>query len=102
MKGTAADRSAKIARRRYKSIRKQGYPKRWPDEIATEQRWKCFYCKQPMTRSQRTLDHRLPVSRGGKTQRKNLVAACSFCNQRKGSLTDAEFALYLQQKEPLK
>ena len=93
---TGPSREAKIAKRRGNAIRRTGYPNRWPDEIAAEQKWRCAYCGGPMFKigggpQQRTLDHRLPISRGGKTQRKNLVAACADCNSRKGNLTEAEF-----------
>ena len=42
------------------------------------------------TRDDLTFDHLLPRSRGGHTTWDNVVAACSPCNLRKGSLTPAE------------
>lgn len=41
--------------------------------------WRCAYCDSHLER-QATLDHVIPVSRGGPTCRSNLVAACASCN----------------------
>lgn len=38
-----------------------------------------------------TLDHKIPISRGGRTEESNLVAACWTCNSRKHEKTDVEF-----------
>jgi 5-methylcytosine-specific restriction endonuclease McrA len=38
-----------------------------------------------------TIDHKVPVSRGGGSDRNNLVAACGACNVRKFTMTDEEF-----------
>ncbi|XP_010553809.1 PREDICTED: uncharacterized protein LOC104823787 [Tarenaya hassleriana] len=44
----------------------------------------CQYCS---TRENLTIDHVLPISRGGEWKWENLVAACSRCNSRKGQMT---------------
>ena len=41
--------------------------------------WRCAYCDRCL-RGQPTLDHVVPLSRGGPTERSNLVAACTHCN----------------------
>ena len=46
----------------------------------------CAYCSKPAT----TVDHVLPVSRGGKSSWLNTVASCSPCNNKKGDRTVAE------------
>lgn len=38
-----------------------------------------------------TVDHKVPLSRGGNSSRKNLVGACRNCNHLKGKMTEAEF-----------
>ena len=38
-----------------------------------------------------TLDHRVPIGRGGRTEESNLVAACLACNLEKHTQTDVEF-----------
>lgn len=44
----------------------------------------CAYCGRPGD----TLDHVRPRSRGGHTDRRNLVCCCVLCNQAKGSELD--------------
>jgi 5-methylcytosine-specific restriction endonuclease McrA len=44
----------------------------------------CQYCDANLTRSQCTLDHVLPISKGGKTTWTNVVTACGPCNVAKG------------------
>ena len=45
----------------------------------------CQYCDTRLQRSQLTLDHVVPVSRGGKTNWENIVTACAPCNANKGN-----------------
>lgn len=45
-----------------------------------------------------TLDHVLPLSRGGRHCIANIVPACKNCNQKKGSLTVAEWKNYPKNK----
>ncbi|MGC1467591.1 MAG: HNH endonuclease, partial [Pseudolabrys sp.] len=44
-----------------------------------------------------TFDHLLPRSRGGHTTWGNVVAACSACNLRKGSMTPDEAKMWPSQ-----
>ena len=43
----------------------------------------CTYCGQKVGASQLTMDHRIPVSRGGVSSRSNCVPACKTCNNQK-------------------
>jgi len=47
----------------------------------------CAYCLQPVERKVATLDHVLPVSKGGKTTWENCVTACAPCNSHKSDIT---------------
>ena len=47
----------------------------------------CVYCRKPAD----TIDHRIPLSRGGTNFPANLVPACRSCNSRKRHLTEREF-----------
>lgn len=47
--------------------------------------YSCCYCGYDLKRREATLDHVLPVSRGGKTVWTNIVTACAPCNTRKGN-----------------
>jgi len=48
----------------------------------------CQYCNTPYSKSNLTLDHVLPLSKGGATSWTNIVAACGPCNSRKGNKTN--------------
>lgn len=50
----------------------------------------CAYCGGVFRERDLTLDHITPESRGGPTSYMNLVAACEFCNGRKGNRTPEE------------
>jgi len=45
----------------------------------------CQYCQEKLSLPESTVDHVRPRSRGGKHIWKNVVLACTRCNQRKGS-----------------
>eukprot|EP00252_Welwitschia_mirabilis_P003977 TRINITY_DN14089_c0_g1_i1.p1 TRINITY_DN14089_c0_g1~~TRINITY_DN14089_c0_g1_i1.p1 ORF type:complete len:276 (+),score=43.14 TRINITY_DN14089_c0_g1_i1:206-1033(+) len=59
----------------------------------------CQYCRST---KDLTVDHVLPVSRGGKWTWENLVTACSECNSRKGNKTlqEAQMKLIRTPKAP--
>ena len=52
---------------------------------------RCHYCGVTLSVATMTLDHVVPVNRGGTTCLDNLVASCAPCNQEKGGLSLAEF-----------
>jgi 5-methylcytosine-specific restriction endonuclease McrA len=66
-----------------------------------EQKFKCFYCGDPLTYSTVTADHVIPLSKTGrKHSAKNIVAACKKCNLNKGSedeYTADAFAILLNE-----
>lgn len=59
------------------------------------QNTKCYYCSLPISREQVTMDHVVPISRGGRTTAGNLVPACKPCNLQKRSLTPVEWDQFL-------
>ena len=63
----------------------------------------CFYCGvrfAPAGPDHRTVDHRVPTSRGGSQGLGNLVFACYACNQRKRDRPEPDFVAseWLQQR----
>lgn len=59
----------------------------------------CYYCgKHINSPGDLTVDHKKPVSRGGKTIKTNLVIACLHCNWEKDDMNEAEYSLYKQGK----
>lgn len=63
----------------------------------------CNYCGKKFKPTELTMDHLIPVSRGGKSTQGNLVPACKECNSKKKYLLPSEWEEYLegikQQKE---
>lgn len=55
----------------------------------------CEYCRRPAS----TVEHRIPLSRGGGWQLANLSMACEQCNKSKLTKTPREFKEYLRVKQ---
>ena len=51
---------------------------------------RCQYCGRRFPTNELSLDHVVPVSRGGETSWENLVCSCTECNKRKGGRTPQE------------
>lgn len=51
----------------------------------------CVYCGAVTPESDRTVDHVIPLARGGRHARANLVMACRTCNVSKRTMTGDEF-----------
>ncbi|MBS1986185.1 MAG: HNH endonuclease [Bdellovibrionales bacterium] len=64
--------------------------------------FRCQYCKETFPSKELTLDHVVPLVRGGRTSWSNIVACCADCNQKKGGRTPQEAGLQLLKvpKEP--
>lgn len=50
----------------------------------------CHYCGRHVGAAELTLDHVIPLARGGATTRGNCVPCCKECNNKKKYLTPAE------------
>lgn len=55
----------------------------------------CHYCRRKFPVAGLTMDHLIPLSRGGTSDKENLVPACKECNNQKRDLLPAEWADYL-------
>jgi len=56
----------------------------------------CYYCNRFVGRENLTMDHVLPLSRGGRSKKGNIVAACKECNSKKKYLLPVEWEEYLK------
>lgn len=65
----------------------------WRNRVA---RGECYYCGNIFSPAELTLDHVVPLSRGGRSSRGNCVPACKECNSRKQSLLPLEWQEYLE------
>lgn len=52
----------------------------------------CTYCGEPAT----SIDHIVPISRGGTGERENLTPACGRCNSRKNAMSVSAFLKILE------
>lgn len=55
----------------------------------------CHYCHSNVGRENLTMDHVVPLSRGGKSKKGNIVPACKECNSKKRYLLPLEWEEYL-------
>lgn len=64
--------------------------------------WQCQYCGVELNYSAITVDHVVPVCKGGPTTWNNCVAACKSCNRKKGgkSLEESGMRLFKKPSEP--
>jgi len=59
----------------------------------------CYYCGREVGRDQLTMDHVVPLARGGKSKKGNIVPACKDCNNKKKYLLPIEWEEYLASLE---
>ena len=71
-------------------------------ELRKSQWWKrrcskgvCHYCQKPASPSELTMDHVVPLSRGGKSTRGNVAPACKDCNTKKKKYLPMEWVEYM-------
>ncbi|MGE4131677.1 MAG: HNH endonuclease [Bdellovibrionales bacterium] len=53
----------------------------------------CYHCEKKFSASELTMDHLIPISRGGRSTKKNIVVSCKECNSQKKNRTVAELRL---------
>ena len=70
-------RRLKRERERARKLRKSQW---WLDQL---NRGLCHYCGEKFQSRELTMDHIVPLARGGESRKGNLVAACRACNQDK-------------------
>src|SRR5689334_3118329 len=51
----------------------------------------CPYCNVLLSVSNVSLDHKMPVARGGRNELSNIQFVCKGCNKAKGDFTDEEY-----------
>lgn len=56
---------------------------------------RCHYCRREVGARRLTLDHVVPLIRGGRSVRGNVVPACKECNTAKKALLPWEWDAYL-------
>lgn len=69
---------------------------RWRTIRATEQNWRCCWCGQSMLVERDhprscTLEHVIPLSKGGPDAFENTAASCHRCNNRRGNRSVSDY-----------
>ena len=77
--------------------------KRKARELRASQWWKrrcakglCHYCGRPTPPADLTMDHIVPLARGGRTTKGNVAPCCKTCNNKKKQLLPMEWEAYLR------
>lgn len=62
----------------------------------------CQYCGEVLSVSNRTIDHIIPLVKGGRSSFENCVTCCQRCNRRKGrkTLQEVGFSLSRRPRNP--
>lgn len=73
-------------------------------ELRNSQWWKikrsegrCYYCGQKFDPEELTMDHLLPLSQGGRSEKANIVPCCKDCNNKKKNLLPWEWQKLLDE-----
>lgn len=83
----------KILRRERAKARELRKSRWWQRKIA---KGVCYYCRSKVAVSGLTMDHVVPLVRGGRSTKNNLVAACKTCNSKKKTMLPMEWEEYME------
>lgn len=97
MKRTRASRSKKTGPGQAPAPEQIEREKRKAKELRQTAWWRsqldrgvCHFCGETFAKKDLTMDHLVPLSRGGKSTKGNVVVACRECNSKKKYYTPAE------------
>lgn len=83
------DSIIRIEKRKARELRQSQW---WKRQVA---RGRCYYCGRAFAPAELTMDHIVPMVRGGKSKKGNVVPACKGCNTKKKYLLPIEWDAYL-------
>lgn len=61
------------------------------EQVKVARSIRCRWCRKPVPKNQREIDHIIPLAKGGAHTLSNLCCACSKCNRRKSAKMPEEF-----------
>ncbi len=82
-----------VLRREKAKARELRQSRWWRDKLAEG---RCYYCGRTTPGRELTMDHVVPLTRGGRSTKNNLVPCCKDCNNRKKNLLPQEWDEYLR------
>lgn len=59
----------------------------------------CYYCSKMVIHKELTMDHLVPLARGGRSTKDNLVPCCKECNNKKKTMLPVEWEEYINKKD---
>ncbi|GFO60381.1 HNH endonuclease [Geomonas silvestris] len=86
---TATEEEIKRERNKARELRKSQW---WKNRVA---KGICHYCRGSFPPDELSMDHIVPVIRGGTSSRGNVVPCCKECNNRKKHMLPIEWEEYL-------
>jgi len=95
----------KLHNQKYKNMKKNGgnltidtIQMIYEDNIKQYGTLTCYLCLNPISFGKDSLEHKIPLSRGGTNEYNNLAIACRICNSSKRMKTLEEFKNYKRRK----
>lgn len=85
-----SEEQIRAEREKARVLRKQSW---WKNRVA---QGVCHYCGRRVPPQELTLDHVVPLARGGRSSKNNCVPACKACNTNKRDLLPMEWQEYLK------
>ncbi|GFO69158.1 HNH endonuclease [Geomonas limicola] len=86
---TVSEEEIKRERNKARELRKSQW---WKNRVA---KGICHYCRGSFPPDELSMDHIVPVIRGGSSSRGNVVPCCKDCNNRKKHMLPIEWEEYL-------
>ncbi|MCX8033905.1 MAG: HNH endonuclease [Thermodesulfovibrio sp.] len=86
-----SDREIKIEKHKARLLKRSPW---WRNRIS---KGKCYYCGKSTPPNELTMDHVVPLIRGGKSTKSNIVPCCKECNNKKKYLLPMEWECYLKE-----
>jgi len=80
-------------RREKEKARKLRKSRWWQQKLAAGV---CYYCGKLFEPKDLTMDHVVPLARGGRSTRDNIVTSCKACNTKKKTLLPIEWEEYMK------
>jgi 5-methylcytosine-specific restriction endonuclease McrA len=87
---SVSEEEIKREREKARALRKTRW---WKQRLA---RGTCHYCGGRFSSDELTMDHIVPIIRGGKSTKGNVVSACKECNNKKRYMLPVEWEEYLR------
>ena len=88
-----AEHDAKVIRQERQKARELRKSQWWKNRRANNL---CYYCETQTPARQLTMDHLVPLARGGRSIKSNLVPCCKSCNTQKKNLLTIEWSEFLE------